>query len=321
MSFREENIWMNLSATEVKTWFFTFLFSLSAFAHEDCAAPSAFEFPPAIILAMDAVALEWNAVSPTQYENAFCKNQEVPDYDQWLASQAAPVRPRQSIKGFEFQGQSQKLLDAFRDITRNMPARESSCTSVLCAVDEIWGPHIGRRILYVRARHGFNTSELAFRNTRRLTHTELDDILITLSDLPPELEMVGQGGNQRMTLAAEGVTHPTIPEAAADAAINFYDRWRGTSRQQRQYGLFHEFGHNISEIRGNLDRSREWRSLEKRCVVSGYGKTDNREDFAEAVMKYRFNGQGLRESCPEKYAFLKREAFQGREYLDNSQCN
>ncbi len=312
---------MNRNVFNMKNWCFTLLLSLSAFADENCVAPGTFDFEPPIILAMDAVALEWNAVSPTQYENAFCKTHEVPDYDQWLATQTAPLRPRQSIKGFEFRGQSQKLLNAFRDITRNMPERESACTTVLCAVDEIWGPHIGRRILYVRARHGFNTSEFAFRNTRRLSLTELDDILITLSDLPPELEEIGQGGNQRMTLAAEGVTHPTTPEADADAAINFYDKWRRTSRQQRQYGLFHEFGHNISEINGNLDRTREWRRLEKACAVSNYGKTDNREDFAEAVMKYRFNGPGLRDSCPEKYAFLKERAFQGREYLDESQCN
>jgi hypothetical protein len=297
------------------------LFSFSSFAAELCDEPSkSFEMPADIVAAIDATSLLWWSVSPSQYNQAPCKTHEVPEYDWWLENHGGDRRRDRRVKGFEFKDQPEELLNAFRDITRNMPDRRSSCTTILCAVDEIWGPQVGRKILYVRARHGFNTSELAFNNTRRLSSSELDDIIITLGDLPPDMEKIGRGGNQRMTLEAPGVVSPVNPQASADSTIKFFDRWRSSPDAfGRRYGLFHEFGHNVSEIRGNLDGTREWRAMTS-CQVSTYGNTDNREDFTESFVMYRFNGRGLQQKCPEKYAFLKQRAFQGREYLDESQC-
>lgn len=211
------------------------------------------------------------------------------------------------------------LLEAFRDLVPLSENWTSSCTTVVCAVDEIWGPQIGRKMLYVRARHGYNTSEYAFRNVQRLSSSELDDIIITLSDLPPEMENIGRRGNQRMTMALPGVTHPENPNASADSAITFYDKWRSGSQYDRRYGLFHEFGHNASELRGNLDDSSAWRELTS-CEVSTYWNTNHVEDFTESFVMYRFNGRGLQEKCPAKYTFLRERAFHGREYLDDSQC-
>lgn len=305
----------------IKTFMFLALFSFSSFAAEICDEPTrSFEMPADILAVVDAVALQWWSVSPTQYNQAVCKTFEVPEYDWWLENNGSDNRRNRNVKGYRFQDQPQNLIDAFEDIVKNMPNRNSSCTTVLCAVDEIWGPQVGRKILYVRARHGYNTSELAFHNTRRLSSSELDDIIITLGDLPPDMERIGRGMNQRMTLEAEGVVSSVNSNASADSTIRFFDRWRNSpDRFGRQYGLFHEFGHNISELRGNLDNSREWRALTS-CQVSTYGNTDNREDFTESFVMYRFNGRGLQQKCPEKYAFLKEKAFRGREYLDESQC-
>ncbi len=297
------------------------LFSFSSFAGEICDEPSnSFEMPADIVAAIDATSLLWWSVSPTQYKQAVCKTHEAPEYDWWLENQAAGARRDRQVKGFRFDDQPEDLINAFKDITKNMPPRSSSCTTVLCAVDEIWGPQVGRKILYVRARHGYNTSELAFQNTRRLSSPELDSIMKTLGDLPPDMEKIGRGGNQRMTLEAEGVVSSSNAEASADSSIKFFDKWRTTKDDfTRQYALFHEFGHNVSEIRGNLDDSREWKGMTS-CQVSKYGNTNNVEDFTESFVMYRFNGRGLQQKCPEKYAFLKQHAFRGREYLDESQC-
>lgn len=296
------------------------LFSFPSFAGEICETEETFNFDPAIVQAMDAAALLWWSVAPSQYEKAPCKTYEVPEYDWWLENQTSDRLQDRTIKGYRFQDQPIDLVNAFTDITKNMSPRNSSCSTVLCAVDEIWGPQVGRKILYIRARHGYNTSELAFSNTRRLSSSELDDILITLGDLPPEFEKIGRGGNQRMVLAAQGATHAGNPEASADSAITFYDKWRNSpGKFNRRYALFHEFGHNVSEVRGNLDSSREWRALTS-CQVSEYGNTNHVEDFTESVVMYRFHGRGLLQKCPQKYAFLKQRVFQGREYLDESQC-
>lgn len=304
----------------MKLLFILIFFSLSAFAHEDCDIPAS----PSVVSddllkVMDAVALEWWSVSPTQYENAFCKTKEVPDYDAWFDALPQEKMRDRKIKGLDLKNQPAFLLEAFKDLVPDLDPRNSTCKTVLCAVDEIWGPLVGRKLLYIRARHGYNPSEYAFRNSRRLSSSELDDIIITLSDLPPEMEKIGHRGNQRMTLAAQGMTHATTPEASADATIIFYDKWRTGSIFERRYGLFHEFGHNASELHGDLDDSREWRDL-KGCQVSTYGKTNNVEDFTESFVMYRFNGPGLLQKCPAKYQFLKEKAFNNREYLDGSQC-
>lgn len=263
--------------------------------------------------------LTWFTVSPIQYEKAPCKSHVVPDYDGWLAQQIKNRRDHKA-KGFEFEDQPKNLISAFGDLTKNLPRQESTCQTIICAVDEIWGAPLGRMILYVRARHGFNPSEHAFPETRQLSSDELEDILITLADLPPGMEAIGKNQNQRMVLAAEGKTHPLTPEAMADAGITFYDKWRNTSVFNKRYGLFHEFGHNVSELNGNLDASPEWMSLSASCHVSIYGNVNNRESFAESFVMYRFNGPELQKICPKKYEFLKEKAFSGREYLDESQC-
>ncbi len=317
---------MNLNVirngTIMKLFILFTLFSLPSFAGEICEDTStSFEMPAEIVAVMDAVALQWWSVSPTQYNQAACKTYEVPEYDWWLENQDFGQRRDREVKGYRFNDQPEELINAFKDIVKNMPERRSSCTTVLCAVDEIWGPQVGRKILYVRARHGFNTSELAFPDSRRLSSSELDDILITLGDLPPEMKGIGRGGNQRMTLANPGIFSASgNREASADSTIIFFEPWRNSrDRFGRQYALFHEFGHNVSEIRGDLDGSPAWRALTS-CRVSNYGNTNNREDFTESFVMYRFNGRGLQQKCPEKYAFLKQHAYQGREYLDESQC-
>lgn len=297
-------------------------FTLPALSHEICETPVKTE-PRALsdlVPVIDRIALEWWSVSPTQYMSAPCKTHSVPDYDAWFASQDNGRRRNRRIKGYQFRDQTNKLLEAFEDIVKHMPNQESSCSTVLCAVDEIWGEPLGRKILYARARHGYNTSEFSQREARRLRNSEMDDILKTMADLPPEMEMIGRGGNQPLYLALAGVRSPVSERASADSYITLYDAWRDSPDPfGRQYGLFHEFGHNMSDIKNRIDRRQEWRDT-LNCNVSTYGENSNREDFAETFNMYRFNGRALLEKCPQKYAIMRDQVFSGREYLDESQC-
>lgn len=307
----------------MKIFLLTLFLSLPAISAEICEAPGGGTVPKALadlMPAIDATALEWWSVSPTQYMSAPCKNHSIPDVDAWLTAQETGRRRDRRIKGFRFEDQSNKLLEAFEDIVKFLPEQDSQCRTVLCAVDEIWGAPLGRKILYARARHGYNTSEFSQREARRLRDSEMDDILKTMADLPPEMEMIGRGGNQPLFLALEGVTSRVNPRASADALITLYDAWRNSPDPfGRQYGLFHEFGHNMSDIADRIDRGGEWRDTLD-CNVSTYGENSNREDFAETFVMYRFNARALRERCPVKYTLLKTRVFNNREYLDESQC-
>ncbi|MCO4755263.1 MAG: hypothetical protein KC478_12330 [Bacteriovoracaceae bacterium] len=55
-------------------------------------------------------------------------------------------------------------------------------------------------------------------------------------------------------------------------------------------------------------------------IISKYGETNPSEDFAESMAAYRFNPQGLLDSNPEKYQFLKEKVFSGQEYLSPEDC-
>lgn len=304
-------------------YLFLFLISFSVYAHENCEQHSPV-VGQEMNQVMDAVALTWWSVSYSQYDNAVCKSNDVPDWDAYFATQPDDRDVDREINGFQFKDESKPLLDAFRDIyPSSAPVVSSGCENVLCAVDEIWGRPLGRKILYIRLRHGYNTSEFTRPNARRFNDMEINEILETFGDLPPEMQNLGRGGNQPMVLAGAGETHPGNREAAADAGITFYDRWRvDNTTFNRQYGLYHEFAHNMGyQNGGDISTTPAWQEMARTCRISEYGNTNSIEDFAETVVMYRFNGPGLKERCPAKFEYLKANVFRGREYLTEADCS
>lgn len=280
-------------------------------SHDDIAAPFA--------AILEEVQLMHNAASETQFANAPCKTTEAPDVIPFLESITENTQNKK-VKNFRLVDQPKQLVDAFKDMVKNYPSRDASqCQSVLCAVDEIWGPEIGKKLLFMKLKHGYNGSEYANSNSVRFTSQELDHVLISLNDLPPHMQKIGRNGNQRLTPAPPAAVHPKSPMASADAAITLYNRWRSDSAYLKGYALFHEYAHNLGDLNRNVDNTSEWRELAA-CHVSEYGNTNQVEDFAESVMAYRYNGPRLKQSCPQKFDLIRDRVFNGVEYLDERSC-
>lgn len=90
--------------------------------------------------------------------------------------------------------------------------------------------------------------------------------------------------------------------------------------------LFHEIGHNAHAVLmdHNPEAASEWAELHESTLetnaldgfgfVSEYAKTDVYEDFAESYSQYIANPALLEFMSPEKYAFMKTQVYDGREY-------
>ncbi len=313
----------------------TFFFISLSFAQSgsDCAqatGPSGEAIETLLELVNPVARVHWIA-TPEQFMTAPCRASGAPTMEiinTFLESKTGDKDLK--IGGVKFKDQSMEMLAALRDLVagQNITSQMSvapTCEGVLCAVERIWGPELGRKLLYMRTRHGFNGSEFAFAKSSRFTIPEINDVLTSLGALPAHMASMGRRGNQQLSVAAPGVQHPLTPEAHADAAITLYNKWRadvGTSPFITQYVLFHEYAHNISVKYGNADKSAEWVALNARpeCRVSSYGNTNQIEDFAESVTMYRFNGPGLLVQCPDKYNYIRDTFFNGVEYLSEATC-
>lgn len=279
---------------------------------------------------IDPIALAHWPVSPTEFSAAPCKSQEPPsieEIDAYLLANRG--NENKKISGVRFVGESRASLDALKDLLDGEDFEVAlkvppACDKVVCAAERIWGEELGKKILYMRLRHGFNGSEYAHSNSARFNVAEIDQVLLSLRDLPEHLSNMGRRGNQKLIVAAPGVQHPN-PNAYADAGIFLYNQWRadvGTSPYLTQYSLFHEYAHNISNVFGNADDSSEWKELNARqeCRVSSYGNTNRVEDFAESLSMYRFGGAKLLELCPDKYNYIRDTFFNSVEYLTEATC-
>lgn len=279
---------------------------------------------------IDPIALTHWPVSPSEFSAAPCKSQEPPglaEIEAYLLANRGDEDKK--ISGVRFTGESAASLDALKDLLDGEDFEEAlkaepACDKVVCAAERIWGEELGKKILYMRLRHGFNGSEYAHSNSARFSIPEIDQVLLSLRDLPAHLSNMGRRGNQKLIVAAPGVSHSN-PDAYADAGIFLYNQWRadvGTSPYLTQYSLFHEYAHNISNVFDNADDSSEWRELNGRteCRVSEYGNTNRAEDFAESVSMYRFGGARLLELCPDKYNYIRDTFFNNVEYLSEATC-
>ncbi len=335
----------------MSAWFLLLtIFSLSVFAQENCA-PS--NIPQELIPLLEINRyVGWNAASSQEVSRAPCRK-GIPAISEMRALINSFATPAQNdvIHGVSLIAERPELISAFRELTtmrnatgtKNYPDGQANlaayninpaCVKVMCAVEKIWGPSMGPKILYLKLHYDLNTSELSIFNTSRFTEAELNDVMIGLGDLPPRLKNAGRP-HQQLVHYARGEM-PSIHQGtntAADSSINLYDRWSNRSGLSRQYVLFHEMAHNISHHLGDLDNSprflemagwiktgQEWEKTSEFCAVSNYGSTDPDEDFAETVAAYRYNAATLRDQCPKKYDYMRGMVFAGTEYLDSSSC-
>lgn len=297
--------------------------------------------------------LEWFSANEGDIKNAPCKAKSPPSMEKMnsFIQSKAKGSSMGYIHGISFKQESPALLTAFRELTtakdefglfemkenqKMIQAKyriNPQCEKVLCALEKIWGKELATKMLYIKLKHNYNTSELAFDNSSKFTKKELDDVLIALEDVPDHLAPLG-GRNQRLTHYKRKATLPSYEGSTvyANAVVMLFDPWTAQSSTKRQYTLFHEFAHNIGAKFRGMDASPDWLKLSgwikkgdywdhngKGCFLSGYGKENPWEDYAESVAAYRYNGQDFKKKCPKKYEFIKNNVF-AIEYTDPKLC-
>lgn len=295
--------------------------------------------------------LPWWPVYDSQLKIAPCKTlgpQPIDQIKREITQKSGQQLVNDQVFGIEIENDSPILIQALKTLTTrtakhggtwggihepqiDLQAKFSInpvCNKVLCAVEKIWGSDLGPKILWIFLKHGYNTSEYAFDSTERFTLEELNDVVMTLQDLPSHLVPLGHSGNQRLVPIAKTDTTTVI----ANSTIILMTSWRKKSSLTRQQTLFHELGHNLSTrfldkqglkewqgYSGWEPTSSSWRAAKDACLMSEYSKATPGEDFAESVVAYRYDANNLKNKCPEKYEFIRTKVL-GTEYLDSGMC-
>ena len=295
-----------------------------------------------------ALEVDWWSATKSQVSNSSCRS-SIPTIEEMKRYTSEntddDVKGTRTVNGVTFENESLKLIKAYEDLTsiRNWSGDveeqtdlqeeyeiNPECKKVACALEKAYGTSLGNKILYMKMRYGFNSSEYGNKNASRLTNQEADVLLRSVQDYPASLFPLDS--NRQLTKFKRGHTL-TIHSGrtVAYAAIAFYDVWNYYSPEMMEYTAVHELAHYIgSELEiddntewlnfgGWVEKDDEWES-EKENTCSLYGATNPSEDFAESVSAYRFNPTLLKEISLEKYNYIKEVVFDGLEYTDNDSC-
>lgn len=341
----------------MKTIILFFLVSFSSFAHEDCATCLPEFLPDTSTSNLEEFSsrLEHWSANNDQVMSAPCKHKvlDLPALNQSLEGMTG--KKDKKILGVKFEDENPDLLRVFKNLTSktsdwkwwekifykhdpdlNLQANyqvNPECKKVLCAVDKIWGQYVGRKLLFMNLKFGYNGSELVHANAARYSDAEMDDLILAMSDLPQA--MMPLGNNREITKYLATESHPDKgPTVWADSLVRLYAPWFRGPQGLRFQTLVHEMGHNInSSISPELNQ--RWLGMSSwvktgdkwefdsvgACMPSRYALTSPLEDFAETSSAYRYNGRALLAQCPEKYNFMKDNVFHGVEYREESQCS
>lgn len=331
-------------------WAMLLLFALPVFAHVDIEEE---DYCVPLRETLADKLLDWFSANDSQIKNAPCKTKSPPslqDMQKYIDSIAFGMT-NGSVNGASFKLEAPQLLSAFTDLVtlrdaygirpeKTQPDIQErykinpECEKVMCAMEKIWGKETAIKMMYIKLKYNFNTSELAFQDSERFRRDELDDVLMALEDLPPHLSKLG-ARNQRLTRFTKGYTLARYEDHSpiANAVIMLFDPWVKQKKEKRQYTIFHELAHNVSHKLKDMDESTEWLGLtgwiqkgddwqedKNNCYPSGYAATNPWEDYAESLSAYRYNGARFKQLCPEKYNFIKSKVFNNIEYTDAKTC-
>jgi hypothetical protein len=328
---------------------FLLLFSFNVYAQDDSCV--AIENSP-VQFGLSKL-LDWFGAVDNQVEKAPCKTKTPLSEAEMLKFIASKTKgsAADTVHGVKLKNESPALIKAFKEFTTAkdsfgiydlLPNQKQirseykigqECDKVLCAMEKIWGKD-SIKLLYIKLKHGFNTSELAFENSDRFTSSELDDVIMGLEDLPQSLIPLAVP-NQRLTHFKRGYTLKQYSgSTVANAVVMIFDPWDKKSHLSKQYTIFHEMSHNVSTRLNDMDESPEWLKLSgwvkkgddwsaapTACSVSTYGETNPWEDFAETLSAFRYNGSQLKVKCPEKFEFVKNKVFRGMDYTEVKNCS
>ncbi|MES2528760.1 MAG: hypothetical protein V4598_16870 [Bdellovibrionota bacterium] len=294
----------------------------------------------------------WSANS-SQVMNAPCKHKtfDTEKMNQELVSLIG--KKDKKILGVKFKDENPELLRVFKNLTvknkmswfeklfyktepevnlQGVHAINPECDKVLCAVDKIWGQFVGRKMLFMNMKYGYNSSNITNKNAAPFSEPEIDDVLMAMEDLPKSIMPMVR--DRKLIKYLPDAEHPDKgPKVWADSRIVLFAPWFAGEQGLRFQTLAHEVGHVMhyalpSQKSNEFNAMSSWVKVGDKwefdtigaCMPSKYAMTSPMEDFAETASAYRYNGRALLAQCPAKYAFLKDTVFQGVEYRDESQC-
>ncbi len=250
-----------------------------------------------------------------------------------------PKTKERSIVGARFENESEQMLRMFDLLVQKrrfsgegyiLPDQKDyshltsgSCKKVRCALNQLFGEEYSENAMYLLSKYELNVSPIGLGNdkTKKFSPDELKSIHQSVTDLPKDLFPIQVAKSLRRSSLDGGNT-------LGNATIMFFDGFKKYNHHEKAGICAHEFAHNFSNL-GNLDESPEWLNISgwidnegkwerepstDNRFVSKYAKGNPAEDFAESVVAYRYNPEGLRAASVEKYNFIKELVFKGREY-------
>lgn len=297
--------------------------------------------------------IEWEAASINDIKNAHClrkKNVTEEEMNSWLAANQSPSNISKKINGISFENESPENLKSFQFLTNATtffgdpdPSRQknftSKCKKVECAVKEIFGKEVGTQLLFMQRKYGMNGSHLARDNSSNWKKSELDVVLLSLTDYP-EGVLPFQEDRPLVHFSRGYMRGPGQERVIANSSVEIFDLWNDQTPEEKRYALNHELGHALAGVT-RIDDNQKWMKLsgwetttkvvggkkeqvlklnKPETIISKYGLTNNWEDFAETVSAYRYNPKKLKQISPEKYALIKEVIFDNVEYTSEEAC-
>lgn len=234
------------------------------------------------------------------------------------------------------------------------PDIASGCTTILCATAKLFKSEEAAMRVLAQAKYSGYTITVDQYNTVPKKDEQiwsLDEIRVidtAIRKLPQNfLRLSTLKTLQRMPDGYYAEEKHKKEDTAAYASnfsklVMFYGRWVLSPEFQEEI-VIHELAHHFdfSNRKGNQDynENSEFRNLSKwesvsvrgsdgrfsvewypqnpKKFVREYAGTNPLEDFAEAVAYYVTEPNTLRDTDPEKFAFIKKNIFAGREYSQN----
>ena len=280
--------------------------------------------------------------------NANCKGQVPSDaqMNEWLRANQSTGTQNAQVHGINLVGESPENIEALRFLltARNELAQDdpttqrqftSTCQKVECVTRELFGD-TALETLYLQRRYGFNASHHAYPRSVKWKKSELRSAMVGILDFPASHFPLWKSRPFTRFLPGQLPSPNYVSASAAESNVRFFDRWAANREGSRQQTALHEIAHAIAAESG-IDKSPEWRALsgwqvqanspmfsekptDRESVVSGYGRFNALEDFAESAVAYRYNPRALLVRSPEKYEFIKHTVFDGVEYLTPLTC-
>jgi hypothetical protein len=264
------------------------------------------------------------AVEPMHVQNAFCK---------------LPAPTEEGMKRWLKNQPKSEIETALNALIPSSQRAVRGCADSLCKAEKIFGGAIGIKLLYLQSRYKLNGSHLTNENASAWSDTELQSILLAVQDFPERDAKFGRPlvrytrGRATSKIEAIQDAHPGVCIPSTDF-LQFFDCFFTFGDEDANRAtVFHELSHAIGE-RNNLERSSEWLEISKwnvgadgkpvpgreDCFISVNGMANPEEDFADAMMAYRYDPAGLMSACPAKYEFIKSRVFHGTEYTSATSC-